>query len=293
MGCALTEKKTERPASARSSGPDLQLRHTQDGKTFLVPMRPGLMVYGAPSPEGRHTLVYNEAWSEAQRYVSGFTEPEVLAGWPKLLWTAHLAALQFPFGQKCEGDSRPYYERQNFVMEALGGACQRGEISCKPIIRRERELSGRTPPEETLQFHLDPQTFLGWLWRNELKPSRFIVAWVKANRVAVPEWATEPPPASAAIPATIVPEVQAKNNRPDLLDPLVQRAIREAGADASPAAVFNLLKQWAEQPDKPPPLKGVTETEEIQWENANGAWKELTRQALGARVRRARARKAR
>lgn len=98
------------------------------------------------------------------------------------------------------------------------------------------------------------------------------------------------PPAPMAEPATEPPapaqQAATKNGLPrqDLLTPLINKAVQDAGEGASPAEVFAILRKWAEQ--KKAPLIGATE-EGLQWINSSDRAKILSLGALRKRLKRA------
>jgi hypothetical protein len=75
----------------------------------------------------------------------------------------------------------------------------------------------------------------------------------------------------------------AGGGRADLLTPLIENAVAEVGDEAS--QVFTLLREWAKA--KRDPLFGVTELG-LQWTDANDEPRDLSRKALGDRLRRLR-----
>ena len=78
-----------------------------------------------------------------------------------------------------------------------------------------------------------------------------------------------------------------KKQRRDLLAPLIEAARKTCAASDDTAAIFTILRTWAEE--KPPraPLFGVTEDGRIQWTDSNSNSQELNKEALAARIKRA------
>lgn len=111
-----------------------------------------------------------------------------------------------------------------------------------------------------------------------------------ADAVRLWGWGTsaEPvPAAAAAAPVARAPASQAKPRRQDLLAPVIERAMREAGENASASEVFNILRNWAREPNPTAPFLGVTTTG-LKWIDASDEFKELSLRALGERLKRAR-----
>jgi hypothetical protein len=73
--------------------------------------------------------------------------------------------------------------RQHWVMEALTGLCQRGELKCKPIQHVRRDAGTGDVVLQWRDYLIEAEPFLEWLAIQDLEPSRFIVAWCNANGV--------------------------------------------------------------------------------------------------------------
>lgn len=145
-----------------------------------------------------------------------------------------------------------------------------------------------------------PSAIAVWLAREEL-PSACDFGqggfdtyrpWLPAP-VAEPEPAPATPPAPAETaqeqpPPAPAPVQQAATKkglpRQDLLTPLINKAVQEAGEGASPAEVFAVLRAWADQ--KRAPLIGATE-EGLKWIDSSDRAKFLSLDALGKRLKRA------
>ena len=138
--------------------------------------------------EPKQTGVCDLAWSEAQPFIGDSFSPEQFrAGWPSTLEPSRLGNLQFPRegipSQDMEAINRAN-GRQHWVMEALTGLCQRGELECKPIQHVRRDASTGKVVLQWRDYLIEPQPFLEWLAKQRLDPSRFIAAWCVANGVS-------------------------------------------------------------------------------------------------------------
>lgn len=93
---------------------------------------------------------------------------------------------------------------------------------------------------------------------------------------------------SPALPAVTEPvKVDGASvhfDRQDLLAPMLADAVSQLGSDDT-ARVFAQLREWAKA--RRPPLLGVTDRG-LQWVDSNDEARELTRKALGDRLRRLR-----
>ncbi len=251
-----------------AGSPDVIITTLPDGQRIAFPARPGVLLT-EPSGAG-HTGVYDLAWAQAQAFIGQPMSPgKVRAGWPRAMNPARLGNLQFPregIDPADQAASNAANTSVAWVLGALTGLCERGQVPCV-----------RTTEHYGTDYLIQPGTFLDWLGAQGLAPSRFIVAWCRANGVEAeptPE-ETVPPPAADRHPAT----------RADLLTPVIKRAIREAGHGATSAQVFAILQHWARRRDPPPPLFGVCDGG-IQWKDANDNPKELSQGALRDRMRR-------
>ena len=103
----------------------------------------------------------------------------------------------------------------------------------------------------------------------------------EANKAATAGAAQAPVP--AATPATAT--TQTTKHR-DQLAPLVDAAQKASASANDAAAVFTILKTWAQKDSPRPPLAGVTEDGRIQWRDSNDSPKELTKKALTSRLKR-------
>lgn len=147
-----------------------------------------LLAVKALRHESQHTGVCDLTWSEAQPFIGdGFTPEQFRAGWPATLEPSRLGNLQFPRegipSQDLEANNRAN-GRQHWVMEALTGLCQRGELECKPIQHVRRDASTGKVVLQWPDYLIEPQPFLEWLAKQRLDPSRFIVAWCAANGIS-------------------------------------------------------------------------------------------------------------
>ena len=77
-----------------------------------------------------------------------------------------------------------------------------------------------------------------------------------------------------------------KPKRRDLLAPLIQDAQNDCSDPEDAAAVFTLLRTWAQAKPVRAPLVGVTEDGRIQWRDSNDKPQELSSRALGQRLKR-------
>ena len=77
-----------------------------------------------------------------------------------------------------------------------------------------------------------------------------------------------------------------KPKRRDLLAPLIQDAQNDGSDPEDAAAVFTLLRTWAQAKPVRAPLVGVTEDGRIQWRDSNDKPQELSSRALGQRLKR-------
>lgn len=179
----MNKPQTDQPGAARTKEPEVIERRTAGGQTLVYAAHPGIVLQELP--DHRHTGVCDFEWSEAQAHIGDhFTPREVRAGWPLRLSPARLANLQFPHERNVAGEYLPTNAsaRQNWVLDALTGLCERGEIKGEPIHRIMRDESpSPQPPMQWLEYWIDPRTFLNWLTGHGLEPSRFIAAWCKAN----------------------------------------------------------------------------------------------------------------
>lgn len=140
--------------------------------------------------------------------------------------------------------------------------------------------SGRTTQathKTLIHHHITAPAFAAWLAAQGEEPSPHIAAWFKATGVA---------PAAAPPPPAPVPAPTARRPRNDLLAPLIVKAQGQSTDPTATAAVFAILRSWAEHKPAMPPLVGVTEDGRIQWRDSSDRPQELTLQALGKRLKR-------
>lgn len=136
----------------------------------------------------RYTGVCDLRWSEAQAHVGDKFTPEVFrSGWPKALEPSRLGNLQFPregiSPQDIDAINR-LNDRQHWVMEALTGLCERGELICEPIQHVRRDAGTGMVVMQWPDFLIEPQPFLDWLAKHGLAASHFIVSWCAANGIS-------------------------------------------------------------------------------------------------------------
>ena len=83
---------------------------------------------------------------------------------------------------------------------------------------------------------------------------------------------------------------QVKVGRRDLVSQLIDDAIR-ISETTEPGKVFLKLREWAQEDEPRAPLVGVTTDGKIQWDDSNYVTQELSRNALAARLSRAKSRR--
>jgi hypothetical protein len=137
--------------------------------------------------EPQHTGVCDLIWSEAQAFLGDkFSPQQFRSGWPVALEPSRLGNLQFPTEDVASQDIEAINRangRQHWVMEALTGLCQRGELKCKPIQHVRRDAGTGDVVLQWRDYLIEAEPFLEWLAKQDLEPSRFIVAWCNANGV--------------------------------------------------------------------------------------------------------------
>ena len=112
--------------------------------------------------------------------------------------------------------------------------------------------------------------------------ARFEIS-VRVAEVVLEPQATTASPAPAVVTASDAP-AKLKNQRPDLLTPLIQKAQRDEPDPFSAAVIWPKLCDMAEL--KTNPFVGKTESG-LKWTDANDSFKFLTKEALADRLRRA------
>lgn len=236
----------------------------------IKPTSPGVVLAGAPSPYV-FTGVVNRAWIDATRIVGRrYTPREIEGGWPMGIEPHRLACLQFP--QDPTG--------QDYINTALLAACKTAQLPCTAYEHHDYaplQNGGRQLIEVWMDYAITAPTFAAWLARQGEEPSPHIAAWFKATGVA---------PAAAPPPPAPVPAPTARRPRNDLLAPLIVKAQGQSTDPTATAAVFAILRSWAEHKPAMPPLVGVTEDGRIQWRDSSDRPQELTLQALGKRLKR-------
>ena len=234
-------------------------------------------------------IVVNLKWRDAVD-ASGFpfTKDEREAGWPQTMTIGKLAALQRPVPLSTAPEYSARLKAYRTLEAAIVQACVEGAVECSTETRETRKSTTRTMYSLTRNAPvqvpvLETQTtevkliaaadFADWLSTQSEEPSSHIAAWLEAL-------GTQINTAPLATVATVPPLSTLGD---DLLSPLVNKAIAECGQDN--AAVFNLLKTWAK--GKQAPMFGITEDGKIQWTDSNDKVQELSRRALGLRIKRA------
>lgn len=192
------------------------------------------------------------------------------AGWPDTFTGRQLASLQ-AHKNGVDTSSRAWAKEVGIWESAMWLGIDNGTL-------RGTETTGR----RASWCHITAPDFAAFLAHMGEQPARLVAAWFKADGVQ----------AAAPAQASPMPRAPAKGTTPkmgpkrqDLLTPLIRQAMRESGDSASPAAVFNVMREWAKQQNPPQPLFGVTDSG-IQWVGADDAPRELSINALRARIQR-------
>ena len=173
--------------------------------------------------------------------------------------------------------------------------CMDSAIAC---IRLESELadavkSEAMPVKDAMTFGPHPYP-VGNALRTALVTVDDLQRFVSDRGLSVIVETTEPqqraPAIDTATPAPAGPLVTAsdapaipKNQRPDLLTPLIEKAQSGETDPFSAAVIWPKLRNMAEL--KTTPFIGITESG-LQWIDANDSAKFLTKRALGDRLRR-------
>lgn len=244
------------------------------------------------------------------------TKKEREAGWPQTMTIEQVAALQRPYLHKTEPGYRTSVGKTKAIADAIFQACEKGSIEWSTETRQthhqitrtvpgdiryaKRNLYGErviTPRQELAWATKDVQVkaitapaFAAWLAAQGEVPSDHIAAWFEAMAVAAeaPALSAAPAaPAAEAAAAAAAPETVTTHitNRRDLLTPLVVKAQNTCDDRYDTAAVFTVLKSWAEQKTPPAPLEGLTEDGKIQWRDSNDKLQALRRSALAKRLK--------
>jgi hypothetical protein len=245
----------------------------------------------------------NLAWREAVESVRGWrlTKAEHDAGWPETLDHRILAALQFPY---TKGDPKNNAGPKSRLRD-ITSACDAGELPSTTTTKTvtpapprfqqqtttswdEPLASGRfriamtsatTKPYDVPTYWVTSSAFAAWLATQGGTPSEHIAAWLKAND------ANSQPEAVHVLASTPATVTTRTTKRRDQLTPLVEAAQKACDNAHDAAAVFLMLKTWAQE-DKPrAPLVGVTEDGRIQWRDSNDTPKELNRKSLAKRLK--------
>jgi hypothetical protein len=240
----------------------------------------------------------NIAWRQAMALVGkNFTQAEHDAGWPETLKPAQLAALQYPHAQ---GDKVKHFlaeSRYNDILSASKAGQLPSTATTKtvtptlpPLQRPSRspygepsiqngKISFRAQPDDVTTYWVTSSAFATWLATQDEPPSEHIAAWFKAND------ANSQPEAVHVLASTPTTVTTRTTKRRDQLTPLVEAAQKACDNAHDAAAVFLMLKTWAQE-DKPrAPLVGVTEDGRIQWRDSNDTPKELNRKSLAKRLK--------
>lgn len=268
---------------------DVAIRKLPDGSTVVYPLRPGVVIYEPSHVKlaQRHTGVCDLVWSEAQPYVGDISEEEFRAGWPKAMEPLRLGTLQFSREDIAASDLNALNKvshRAHWVYQAVTGLCERAELKCQPIRHIRRDARTGKEVMKWDDFLIQPRQFLDWLKRQNLEPSRFIVAWCEANGTkpdtkekhehpesGQPQQSSEP----VAVPTK-------RRSRGDLLSPAIRSARQQAADSDSASEVFNILRACAGS--KGHPIVGITD-DGLKWFDANDDVQYLTIKKLRDRLR--------
>lgn len=146
------------------------------------------------------------------------------------------------------------FERQHFTENfAMGVRLTEFVAWCAPVVR---DLTGRDIPSE-------------------------LTALAKAAPQAAP--LEEAAPAVKVKGTKPAPVTQVNKLRRDILDPAIDKAIKNAG-NMEPADVYLKLKELAK--DEEPPFSGLFEGDALCYTNTNDEPARLTKEALGKRLER-------
>ena len=152
-------------------------------------------------------------------------------------------------------DALPYHERRE-VLDASG--LKHRSAAPRPITT-PRDLSRDTPSS---------------------RPPEVLAMAAPTEQLAPAQNTATPAPLVTASDAP----AQLRNQRPDLLTPLIQKAQRDEPDPFSAAVIWPKLCDMAEL--KTNPFIGKTESG-LKWKDANDSFKYLTKNALADRLRRA------
>ena len=244
----------------------------------------------------------NVAWRVAMSTLRrDFTATERQTGWVEAFNHEQVAALQYPHALGETEKIRLEKDRASDILSA----CKNGElpnIKTSRIVKKtwskaipitfshadydgspgKTHIASGVKEVEEVSYTVTASAFAAWLASQSENPSEHIAAWFEAVGVN-----TQPQPEAlrlpTAPPATVTTQTTKHRN---LLAPLVEAAQKACDSANDAAAVFTMLKTWAQESKPRAPLVGVTEDGRIQWRDSNETPKELDRKALTKRLQR-------
>ena len=203
--------------------------------------------------------------------------------WPEWFPTVNLAVLQSPL----KDDISAWQAEIELAVKTGGLASTLKPYLLRPpffVFTKEFSEQGILCDELTVTA----PDFAAWLTKQGEKPSELIAAWFAAVGDQAKD-GDNAPAQTAAMPAPVV-AVDAsdapailKNQRPDLLTPLIEKAQSGETNQFSTAVIWAKLCDMAES--KTTPFIGKTESG-LKWIDANDDSQFLTKGALGDRLRR-------